>query len=78
MKSTPSFFCKVLLVAIYHKNYCLNLYNLCILVQFQPNKLHGEDDMISNYFDDSNDFFNIDDAEVNNHFCVFLGIPPLV
>lgn len=48
------------------------------LVQFQPDKLHGEDDMISNYFDDSNDFFNIDDAEVNNHFCVFLGIPPLV
>ncbi|KAJ6975027.1 hypothetical protein NC653_031000 [Populus alba x Populus x berolinensis] len=36
-------------------------------VQFQPDKLHGEDDMISNYFDDSNDFFNIDDAEAYHH-----------
>jgi hypothetical protein len=59
-------------------SYCLNLYNLCILVQFQPDKLHGEDDMTSNSFDDSNDFSDIDDAEVNNHFCVFLGILLLV
>ncbi|KAG6750828.1 hypothetical protein POTOM_045343 [Populus tomentosa] len=32
-------------------------------VQFQPDKLHGEDDMTPNSFDDSNVFFNVDDAE---------------